>query len=62
MVDIAGLETENLGLGLGVELDGMVFNILGKEGLGEEEFLKETKQLEVKSWNKLVHRLKLGIL
>ena len=63
MVDITGRETENLAIGLGAEVVGLVFHRLGKgtyEALTEGNLLKEAKQLVVKSRNKLVHRLKLG--
>ena len=65
MVDITGRETENLAIGLGAEVVGLVFHRLGKgtyEALTEGNLLKEAKQLVVKSRNKLVHRLKLGTM
>ena len=65
MVDISGRETKNLAIGLGAEVEGLVFHRLGKESyeaLSEENLLKEAKQLVVKSRNKLVHRLKLGTM
>ena len=54
MVNIAGLETKNLAVGLGAEVVGLVFHRLGKEtyeALTEENLLKEAKQLVVKSRN-----------
>ena len=65
MVEISGREKENLALGLGDEVVGLVFHRLGRAtytALTEEGLLREAKHLVVKSRNKLVHRLKLGTM